>query len=124
MKPMTEDQLRRHALASGAELTIDGRPFNTERAQVAVPRAAARPPPIPVPAAPPPPAAPNFTQADVERMLAEQEARFTQQLSAMLQAITSLKENASEGLVPEGFTPKYDSDGAITFVGVTYARIQ
>jgi hypothetical protein len=57
-------------------------------------------------------------------MLADQEDRFNKQLSVMLQTITRLKENAREGLVPQGFTPKYDSDGAITFVGVTYARIQ
>jgi hypothetical protein len=128
MKPMTEDQLRRHALATGSELHIDGRPFNTERAQVALPRAAAAPPPAAAERREAPPAAapltPSFTLADVEQMLADQEERFMRQLSTMLETIASLKENASEGLVPEGFTPKYDSDGAITFVGVTYARIQ
>jgi len=131
MKPMTEEQLRRHALATGSELHIDGRPFNTERAQVALPhtamppRAAATPPP-PVPLNTPATAAlpQSFSLVDVEKMLAAQEERFMRQLATILETISNLKENASEGLVPEGFTPKYDSDGAITFVGVTYARIQ
>ena len=122
MKPMTEEQLRRHALATGSELHIDGRPFKTERAQVVVP-----PPRAATPAAAAPraePTAPSFTLVDVERMLADQEARFMQQLSTMLQTISGMKESAAEGLVPEGFTPQYDSSGAITFVGVTYTRIQ
>jgi len=131
MKPMTEEQLRRHALATGSELHIDGRPFNTERAQVALPRtvtparAAAAPPP-PVPLNTPATAAPaqSFSLADVEKMLAAQEERFMRQLATMLETISGLKESSSDGLVPQSFTPKYDADGVITFVGVTYARIQ
>lgn len=50
---MTPEQLKRHALALGAELEIDGKTMNASRQQLRV--VPAKPAPAAAPAAPPPP---------------------------------------------------------------------
>lgn len=124
MKSMSPDELRKLALSTGAEAVIGGVPFNTSRTQVDAKPAPRHAPPIALVPPPAPPAQPILTRAEVDRLLAEQEARFHRQLTEMLGMLKATATNRAEGLVPEGFTPKYRSDGAIEFVGVQYRRLQ
>lgn len=121
---MTSTELRALALRSGAEVVIDGKRFNTGRAQVAsAPAAPKLVATAPEPAAPPAPAAQTFTRAEVELMLAEQETRLLQRLVALIPK-QQAAEPDEDDLQPIGFNVKYRQDGAIEFVGVEYARLQ
>lgn len=131
MKRMTTDQLRALALATGAEATIDGKPFNTARQVVtpkpitaAPPRAAAAPP---LPSSPSTSAtaapAPTFTREQVDQMLAEQEERFTARLTSLLAGLQAPQAAGQEFYATE-FTPKFDKDGQIEVVSVAWERLQ
>lgn len=119
MKTMTAEELKRMALRTGAEVVIDGRPFNAERAQVQLrvkePLKPASEPPAPAL----PAAEPTFTRSEVARMLAEQEERLTSQIHT---AIIALREATAgrQGALPGGFQMKYGKDGELTFVGVEW----
>lgn len=116
---MTPEELRRHALKTGAELDLGGTRFNTARAQVSsVPRALAAQPPVQVDPAPQ-----TFSRSEVEKMLAEQEARFQEKLTSLLATMQTGAARRRDGLVPVGFTPNYKPDGSIAFVGVEYRKI-
>lgn len=120
MKQMTADELRTHALRTGAEVVIDGKPFNTARAQVQVAKSV--PKPAPAPAVP---QQATFTRAEVEQMLAEHETRVLDRMLNMVGALKAPEEEADEpGMCAVGFTPKYNPDGSIAFVGVQYERLQ
>lgn len=121
---MTLDELRAHALRTGAELIVDGKHFNSARAQIDVKPIRPAPPPaiaVPAPAAVPEQA--NFTRADVERLLDQAEARFQQQLLMLTQMVQRDRE-VDDDAVPVDFTPKYNSDGALTGVHVNWQRMQ
>ena len=123
MKAMTADDLRAHALRAGAEVIIDGKPFNTARAQIqtpakVAPKSLAQAEPVAPIAAPIQPQL-AFTRADVERMLFEQEQRLQAQFQtavAMLKATTPKPARAR----PTGVVPTYNEKGAITKVAFTY----
>jgi len=129
---MTADELRAHALRTGAEVSIDGKVFNSARAQIEPKAITAAPTPrapvVPVPVAPP--AVESFTRAEVERLLAEQDARFTAQLQLIASMVSKPEpepdadDGKEYGMCAVGFTPKYNDDGLITFVGVQYERLQ
>lgn len=121
---MTLDELRAHALRTGAELVVDGTRFNSARTQIEpkLPRPAP-PPAIAVPAPAAVPEQTNFTRADVERLLDQAEARFQQQLLMLTQMVQRDRE-VDDDAVPVDFTPKYNADGAITAVHVNWQRMQ
>lgn len=117
---MTAEQLQRHALSIGAELTFDGRVFNAARAKIAAPPKA--PPPQPVftepPAAAPPP---EMVSRDVvDSMLQEQAREFEQQLAALRSMVATGNPSAEREVL--GFEPTLDDDGAIKFLRVVYAE--
>lgn len=127
-KTMTPDELRQHALRTGATVTIDGKLFNAGGVKLAPPTAAApapKPPALATTADTAPAlAAPTFTRAEVEAMLAQAEARFQAQLAGVLNTLKTANQARQEGAVAVGFTPTYDKNGAISFVGVEYQRLQ
>lgn len=126
-KTMTPDELRQHALRTGATVTIDGKLFNAAGVKLAPTAAAPAPkPPALATTADTAPAlaAPTFTRAEVEAMLAQAEARFQAQLTGVLNMLKTANQARQEGAVAVGFTPTYDKLGAITFVGVQYQRLQ
>jgi len=115
-------ELRRLALRTGAEVEIDGRPFNAARAVVAL-----QPSPSSVPAAAPEPAAAapalppepaqTLTQAQVEQMLAAHNARITEQITSIIAALKQAPQNPPGAAVREwDFHVEYDSHHAITNV--------
>lgn len=135
MKTMTEDELRKLALATGAELVVDGKSFNAGRAKVDAQRApepepAAAPPVAEPPPAPAPAPESTYTRADVEQLLAAQEARLMGVVASLIaQASAPPAEPGEPGeataqMLATGFRPEYDKNGAITFVGVNYERLQ
>mgnify|MGYP006921284323 CR=1 FL=1 len=120
MKTMTADDLRAHALRTGSEVVIDGKPFNTQRAQIQ-PQARTLAKPAPVePIAPPIPPQSTITREELERLLFEQEMR----LQAMFQtAVTMLKATGKPSRArPTGVVPTYDQKGAITAVAFQYQQ--
>lgn len=108
---MTPDQLRRRALASGAEVEIDGRVFNAARAKVAArPRVDPAPqPPVSAPA--PPAAAPGITREEVVALLDARDAAW-QALFAELGASVVALRNQKPPRYDFDFT--YDERGMIT----------
>jgi hypothetical protein len=114
----TTADLKRLALATGAEVVIDGKPFNTGRSQVsAVPkRAAPLDPPVITEPPPPIPVAESLTRAQVEEMLAAHNQRVTAQIGSIIAALKAPAR--SDGSVPTewDFEIRYDSHHAITHV--------
>jgi hypothetical protein len=115
----TLSDVKRLALATGAEAVIDGKPFNAARHQVE-PR---RPPPLeqppvpaPAPDVPPPAPAPGLTVQEVEQMLAAHNARLTAQFGSIIAALKAPER--ADGSVPTewDFEITYDSHHAITNV--------
>lgn len=123
MKTLTADELRAHALRTGAEVIIDGRPFNTARAQIQAP---AKPlvKPAPVPIAPPIPAPitpePSFSRAEVERLLADQEQRLQAQIQTMVAMLKAAERPARPRITAVVPVYDYDKHGAITKVNFQY----
>lgn len=110
-------ELRRMALASGAEVVGNGVHFNAARQQVkAVPKPPAAPPaPAAIAPAPPPASAPGLTREQVEQLLAHHNRTVTEQLTAVL------RELRAAPTVPPRAEPRqwdfeitYDADHAIT----------
>lgn len=124
---MTADQLRAHALATGSEATIGGRPFNTARAVVAPKPAAPKAveiPPNPAPALAAPPAPETFTRAEVDQMLADQERRLTDRMTQLFASLARPAEPDADDLKPAGLKPTYNADGSIAFIGIDWQRMQ
>ena len=121
MKTLTADELRAHALRTGAEVIIDGRPFNTARATIQAPKPK---PAIAVPAAPPAPAPvapePSFSRAEVERLLAEQEQRLQAQVQTMVAMLKAAERPARPRITAVVPVYDYDKNGAITKVNFQY----
>ncbi|MBY0438583.1 MAG: hypothetical protein K2W80_10355 [Burkholderiales bacterium] len=108
---MTPQQLRRKALATGAELEIDGAVFNAGRERVrAVPKIEA---PI---VAPPPPVAPGITREEVMALLNERDAAW-QTLFAELGAKINAIKPAPKKAQAVSFT--YDELGRIERAHIT-----
>lgn len=125
MMKMTLDELKAHALRTGAEVVVDGQHFNTARHQVdakppakAVARTAAAPMPLPT--------VESFSRAEVTALLQAQEERFTRQLGLVTALVQRPPEadDEDDAPVPIGFTPQYNDDGMITRVDVQYQRLQ
>ncbi len=119
MKTLTADELRAHALRTGAEVIIDGRPFNTARAQIqppAKPKPAIAVPPAPAPVAP----EPSFSRAEVERLLAEQEQRLQAQIQTMAAMLKASERPARPRITAVVPVYDYDKHGAITKVNLQY----
>lgn len=121
MKTLTADQLRKHALTTGAELEIGGAKFNSGRAQVAPPPAAPRA----APAAPP--AEPAMTRADMDALLAERDAVWRQQIDHLTQAFgAALKavqpQPAGKPARVTKFDITYDRDKCVTSIVPVYAH--
>ncbi len=109
---MTPDQLRRKALADGAELEIDGRVFNAERRQFSVPKV------VPKPAAkqPDPPAPPVITvqgisQADVQAMLDARDAIWKARFDDLGAQLAALRKRPAPKY---SFSFDYDGEGKLT----------
>lgn len=122
MKVQNLAELRRHALATGAELEVDGRRFNAGQERVtAVPK----PAPAPAPEAPPPapepapPAPDTLTRSDVEEMLAQRDLAWAGQIQAITKAFSAAlaampKPAGAPPTRPWQFDVQYDRSGAIT----------
>lgn len=122
MKTLTADELRAHALRTGAEVVIDGRPFNTARVQIQPitkpSKSLATPVPMPTPPQSPPQS--TFTRADVEQMLAEQEQRLQ---AHFLTVVAMMKPAAKPARArPIGVVPTYDQKNAIISVAIKYQQ--
>lgn len=115
--------LRRLALATGASVEIDGRPFNAGNIQMLVssPRPklvadASREPPAYV-AEPAPAPAQTLTRAEVDQMLAAHNLRVTEQIASIIAALKQPQPSTPGAAVREwDFTVTYDSHHAITNV--------
>jgi hypothetical protein len=114
---MTPRQLRRKALATGAEVEIDGVVFNAGRERVrAVPKVEA---PVVVPAVVPPPAppvAPGITREEVMALLEARDAAW-QMLFAELGAKINAMKPAPKKAQAVSFT--YDELGRIERAHIT-----
>lgn len=119
------DELRRLALRTGAEVEIDGRPFNAARAMLAL---SPSPSSTPVAAAEPAAAAPalvpepvqTLTQAQVEQMLTAHNRRVTEQITSIIAALKQPQTSPTGAPVREWkFQVIYDKDHAITEVKAT-----
>lgn len=128
MKTLTLDQLRKHALTSGAELQIGGAKFNSDRARMADMPAPATPAPVLAPAAPQVPAAPPLTRADVDELLVARDAVWRQQIKQLTQAFGAALKAAqpqSAG-TPSArvarFDITYDRDKCVTGIVPVYVH--
>lgn len=138
-KKMTTAELHALALKQGAEVSVGGRRFNSDRSEMNV----KAPPPRPLAAvtsirpaaaAPTPPSAPitaaaaapasvdAVSRTELERLLLEQEMRFTKQLTMLVDAMR--RDDDDEDERPAAFKPTYDADGQITLVEVQYQALQ
>lgn len=108
MKP---EQLRRLALATGAELEIGGQVFNAARERVLARRPADPPKVVPDPPKPPAPPAPDFlTRADVTEMLEARDAAWQMLFAELGASVAALRARKS----PEyAFDFTYDERGMI-----------
>jgi hypothetical protein len=125
MREFTAAQLKRMALEDGAELEIDGRRFNTERAEV-MPEPPAPPEPAPLPQIPPPPpeAPDTLSRDEVQEMLRQQAEAFRQQLDTVTRAFASAlgampKPEPGQPRQPWSFRVNYDRHGAIEDITAT-----
>jgi hypothetical protein len=129
MREFTAAQLKRMALEDGAELEIDGRRFNTERAEV-MPEPPAPPEPAPLPQIPPqapapPPEVPDTLSRDeVQEMLRQQADDFRRQIDAVTRAFASAlaampKPELGQPRQPWSFRVNYDRHGAIEDITAT-----
>ncbi|MCA3116430.1 MAG: hypothetical protein ING91_19545 [Rhodocyclaceae bacterium] len=112
---MSPNKLRRLALATGAELEIDGRVFNAGRERVhAVPKVEA--PAVLPEVAPPPPVAPGITREEVMALLDARDAAW-QMLFAELGAKINAIKPAPKKAQAVSFT--YDELGRIERAHIT-----
>lgn len=107
------DDARRLALAAGAELQAGGTLFNAGRAKVTGPAPAPRAA-EPAPAAAP--AEPTFTRAEVEKMIAESNARMHELLAKALASLNSPRPDAPVQPAQWDFDIVENSEGAIVHV--------
>ena len=84
MNGISLEALRRQALASGAELEIDGAIFNSGKAKIRAEPKAAEPVCEVEPVSPP-----ALTMKDVTEMLAQRDATWRAQITEMTQAFTA-----------------------------------
>jgi hypothetical protein len=122
MKTMTAEDLRRHALAVGAEAVIDGEVFNTAMAKVRY-----KPPPAPkaldepLPQPEPPD---TFTRAEVRQLLEDQESRMQAHMQTMVAMFKAAQPPAKaekpDRPLLKSVVPTYDRDGAITRADIEY----
>lgn len=113
--------LRRLALATGAEVVIDGQTFNASRAQLALQPPPSKPPAAvvePAVAAPAPaaPAIETLTRAQVDQMLAAHNLRITEQFASIIAALKQAPATPGAAVREWDFTVTYDSHHAITNV--------
>lgn len=124
MKQMSTDELRRFALANGAELVIEGKRFNSGRQQMDAPLAtkpaAAPPAPAAASANPAPAGQESFSRAEVEMLLAEQEGRLLAHLSQILAPMAAPADN----MVATSVVPHYLPTGEISNVDIKWGTIQ
>ena len=110
MKPLSLQEARRLALASGATLEVGGQVFNAERA-----KAGAAPKPIPAVEAPKPavPAEPPemvVKIADVAKLLADRDAAWSAELDKLRSQFAAQAATHQRPPVQWSFKPKYDGD--------------
>lgn len=115
MKPSLHD-LRRVALRNGAELIVDGKPFNAARQQIAVVPPKPAPAPEPEPAPAPVPAQESFTRAEVERLLAAQDQRLEQRFAEIIRQLHAAGKQGPAGPTEWDFAVTYDEHHRITNV--------
>lgn len=109
------DEARRLALATGAELSVEGQTFNSQRTQLRE-VAAARPAPEP-PAPAPAPAPPDtYTRAEVDALLAKQAAKHAEQLARVLASLKSSAPAAPVSPAQWDFDIVENAEGAIVKV--------
>lgn len=114
-------ELQRLALATGAEVTGPDVRFNTGKVRAIAPRQAAAAPTVAF--SPAPPAAPvtplpdMIPRAEVERMIAANNERVTQQFTSIIRELRAPTPAPSRGVPKEwAFEITYDSHHAITNV--------
>lgn len=110
------EDARKLALSRGAALDIGGHLFNADRARVSAPAPRPQVSAPALPAAPAPVEQPTFTRADVERMLAENNAKMHEQFAKILAA---LRDRPAPAPVPPAqwdFDIVENSEGAIVHV--------
>lgn len=107
------DEARRLALTVGAELQAGGTLFNSTRAQVAKPAPAPRPEPsAPAPA----PAEPTFTRAEVEQLIAANNARMHEMFAKAIASLSAQRPAAPVQPAQWDFDIVENSEGAIVHV--------
>lgn len=126
MKTLSLEQLRKHALASGAELQIGSAKFNSDRVRVADMESPK--PPAPVPIAPQAPITPALTRADVDELMAARDAVWRQQIEQLTQAFgvalkaTQRSTESKPAAQVARFEITYDRDKCVTGIVPVYAH--
>ncbi len=118
MKTMSADDLRRHALATGSEVVINGVPFNTAR-EVVVARRAPAPQPVALVPPAPRPEQPLSLLVDVAKLIADAERRLEAKFAPPASVPTAVAELE---LIPITVVPRYSADNTLPFIDVVQRR--